>query len=75
MDSRAKQKEQLRRAQGNRCRRCGELLGEDAEIHAIIRGEHDHDNCRNLELLHPKCHRETDTYGKERRDLKKPFGR
>ena len=70
----AKQKELMRQTQLNRCAHCGAVLGEDAEAHAIFRGEHDHDYWLQGELLHPECHRQTKTYGRKRPNPRDPIG-
>jgi recombinational DNA repair protein (RecF pathway) len=69
------QKDLMRRAQFNRCARCGKPLGADAEGHAKFRGEHDHDYWLQGELLCPECHKETRSYGQRRPDPRDPFGR
>ena len=48
------------------CPRCGTPLGEDAQADAIFRGDHDHDCWTQGRLLCPKCHKETESFGKRR---------
>jgi 5-methylcytosine-specific restriction endonuclease McrA len=57
-------KELMRRAQFNRCAKCGKLLGTDAQGHAIFRS---HEYWLNGQLLCPECHKKTRSYGRQGR--------